>query len=85
MVERELLGTLRLFGGPSLAEVINVGYLFLIVGVVCFSGLGVLHKVADFQKCLPSAINAFTLPPLGYPIKGPSPYIQYSAKSGETI
>src|SRR5207247_8687292 len=34
------------------------GYLFLALAVLCFSGLGVLHKVADFQKCAPPAINA---------------------------
>src|SRR2546428_7081245 len=35
------------------------GYLFLALAVLCFSGLGVLHKVADFQKCAPPAINAY--------------------------
>ena len=35
------------------------GYLFLVLTVFCFFGLGVLHKVADFQKCRPLAINAF--------------------------
>src|SRR5206468_6191755 len=35
------------------------GYLFLTLTVLCFCGLGVLHKVADFQKCRPSAINAY--------------------------
>ena len=35
------------------------GYLFLALAVVCFSVLGVLHKVADFQKCAPPAINAY--------------------------
>jgi len=35
------------------------GYLFLALTVFCFFGLGVLHKVADFQKCRPLAINAF--------------------------
>jgi drug/metabolite transporter (DMT)-like permease len=27
--------------------------------VVCFSLLGILHKIADFQRCRPSAINAY--------------------------
>src|SRR5439155_6946552 len=35
------------------------GYSFLALAVLCFCGLGVLHKVADFQKCRPSAINAY--------------------------
>jgi len=35
------------------------GYLFLILTVFCFFSLGVLHKVADFQKCRPLVINAF--------------------------
>ena len=35
------------------------GYSFLVLAVLCFCGLGVLHKVADFQKCRPSAINAY--------------------------
>ena len=34
------------------------GYSFLALAVLCFSGLGVFHKVADYQKCRPSAINA---------------------------
>lgn len=38
-------------------EVIHVWLLGL--AVICFSGLGVLHKVADFQKCAPPAINAY--------------------------
>jgi drug/metabolite transporter (DMT)-like permease len=36
-----------------------LGYLFLSLAVVCFTVLGILHKVADFQKCRPSAINAY--------------------------
>jgi multidrug transporter EmrE-like cation transporter len=35
------------------------GYFFLIVTVLCFSLLGVLHKIADFRRCGPSAINAY--------------------------
>ncbi len=35
------------------------GYSFLALAVLCFCGLGLLHKVADFQKCRPSAINAY--------------------------
>ena len=35
------------------------GYFFLILTVLCFSFLGVLHKVADFRQCGPSAINAY--------------------------
>ena len=35
------------------------GYSFLALAVLSFCGLGVLHKVADFQKCRPSAINAY--------------------------
>ena len=35
------------------------GYSFLALAVLCFCGLGVFHKVADFQKCRPSAINAY--------------------------
>jgi hypothetical protein len=35
------------------------GYLFLVLAVASFSLLGVLHKVADFRRCRPSAINAY--------------------------
>src|SRR5262245_47388620 len=35
------------------------GYSFLALAVLCFCGLGLLHKVADFQKCRPSFINAY--------------------------
>lgn len=35
------------------------GYFFLILTVLCFSFLGVLHKIADFKRCGPSAINAY--------------------------
>ena len=36
-----------------------IGYLFLLLAVVCFSMLGILHKIADFQRCRPRAINAY--------------------------
>jgi len=34
------------------------GYLFLALAVLSFAMLGILHKIADFQRCRPSAINA---------------------------
>ena len=33
------------------------GTLCLIVSLVSLAGLGILHKVADFRRCKPSAIN----------------------------
>lgn len=36
-----------------------LGCLFLVLAVISFTMLGILHKIADFQKCRPSAINAY--------------------------
>lgn len=36
----------------------NTGYLFTLAGLLSFSTLGVLHKVADTKKCRPAAVNA---------------------------
>ena len=36
----------------------NYGYLFMIAGLLSFSALGMLLKVADVKKCRPSALNA---------------------------
>jgi len=34
------------------------GYLYTLLGLLSFSSLGVLHKVADVKKCRPAAVNA---------------------------
>jgi len=34
------------------------GYLFMIAGLLCFSTLGVFHKIADVKQCRPAAVNA---------------------------
>ena len=36
----------------------NSGYVFMIAGLLCFSMLGVLHKIADVKRCRPAAVNA---------------------------
>src|SRR5689334_17373842 len=36
----------------------NSGYAFMIAGLLCFSTLGVFHKVADVKHCRPAAVNA---------------------------
>ncbi len=36
----------------------NSGYVYMMLGLVSFSTLGVFHKIAEVQKCRPSAINA---------------------------
>ena len=34
------------------------GYLYTLLGLLAFSALGVLHKLADTLKCRPSPVNA---------------------------
>ncbi len=34
------------------------GYLFMLAGLLCFSTLGVFHKIADVKQCRPAAVNA---------------------------
>lgn len=34
------------------------GYAYLIAGLLCFSTLGVFHKIADVKRCRPAAVNA---------------------------
>jgi len=34
------------------------GYLYTLLGLLSFSSLGVLHKVADVKQCRPAAVNA---------------------------
>jgi drug/metabolite transporter (DMT)-like permease len=36
----------------------NPGYVFMIAGTLCFSTLGIFHKVADVKRCRPAAVNA---------------------------
>lgn len=36
----------------------NLGYAYMIAGLLSFSALGVFHKVAAVKKCRPSAVNA---------------------------
>ncbi len=35
----------------------NSGYLYTLLGLLSFSSLGVLHKVADVKNCRPAAVN----------------------------
>lgn len=35
----------------------NLGYAYLALGILCFSFLGILHKLADVKQSRPSAIN----------------------------
>lgn len=36
----------------------NRAYVFMIAGLLSFSMLGVLHKIADVARCRPAAVNA---------------------------
>ena len=38
----------------------SLGYLYLLLALLCGAGLGISHKISDLRDCRPSAIN-FTL------------------------
>ena len=44
--------------GEPLSQSMNSGYAFMIAGLLCFSTLGVFHKIADVKRCRPTAVNA---------------------------